>query len=159
MKSKTESKSLVSKASIASDLLTSMTGDELRGVAKAIGVPKGKNNKDAIRNLTKAIEAGGLQVKAVFTLSFKPADGSASRVTYFGKTMRTYISGPGQGDETWLTPDQAVGGSPVAPRTQPMPPTSPTSPPRFPAKGKTTTRVPRNCKNGQGPGSNPRALS
>ena len=49
----------------------------------------------------------------VCTVSFKPADGSASRVTYFGKTLRTYISGPGKGDETWLTPADAAPGSPA----------------------------------------------
>ena len=102
-----------SKAAAASVLLASMTRDELRAVAASINVPRGKNTSDTIKNLEKAVADGKLHFKASCTLSFKPDDGSASRVTYFGKTLRTYVSGPGKGDETWLTPANAVSGSPA----------------------------------------------
>ena len=102
-----------SKATVAAALLASMTRDELRAVATSINVPRGKNAKDTAANLSKAIADGKLHFKASCTLSFKPDDGSASRTTYFGKTLRTYVSGPGKGDETWLTPANAVGGSPA----------------------------------------------
>ena len=102
-----------SNASNFRPLFTSMSRNELRALATSLNVPRGKSNKDTIANLEKAIADGKANVKGVFTVSFKPADGSASRVTYFGKTLRTYVSGPGQGDETWLTPDNKVSGSPA----------------------------------------------
>lgn len=102
-----------SKATVAAALLASMTRDELRAVATKINVPRGKNAADTIKNLQQAVADGKLHFKGVCTLSFKPSDGSASRVTYFGKTLRTYVSGPGLGDNTWLTPAQAVSGSPA----------------------------------------------
>lgn len=107
------SKVKTSPALVAAPLLNSMTRDELRAVATSLNIPRGKNAKDTIANLSKAIADGKAHVKAVCTISFKPADGSASRVTYFGKTLRTYVSGPGKGDETWLTPAAAVTGSPA----------------------------------------------
>jgi hypothetical protein len=102
-----------SNPAIARPLLASMTRDELRAVATSLNVSRGKNAKDTAANLEKAIADGKAHVKAVCTISFKPADGSASRVTYFGKTLRTYVSGPGKGDETWLTPAAPVSGSPA----------------------------------------------
>ena len=102
-----------SAPAIARPLFTSMTRDEMRALATSLNVPRGKSNKDTIANLEKAIADGKAHVKAVCTVSFKPADGSASRVTFFGKTLRTYVSGPGKGDETWLTPSAAVTGSPA----------------------------------------------
>lgn len=102
-----------SKAAVVAVLLSSMTRDELRAVATEIGVPRGKNAKDTAANLQKAVADGKLNFKASCTLSFKPEDGSAPRKTYFGKTLRTYVSGPGKGDETWLTPANAVQGSPA----------------------------------------------
>ncbi len=102
-----------SPALVARPLLQSMTRDELRAVATSLNVKRGKNTSDTIKNLETAIAEGKAHVKAVCTISFKPADGSASRKTYFGKTLRTYVSGPGKGDETWLTPANAVSGSPM----------------------------------------------
>ena len=93
-------------------LFESMTREELAATAKSVGASVGKSRANTIANLTKAVAAGKANVKMVCTISFKPADGSASRVTYFGKTLRTYVSGPGKGDETWLTPVAAVTGSP-----------------------------------------------
>lgn len=111
MKNKSSVKT--SGASNAHTLLTSMTRDELRAVASKINVPRGKSTKDTVANLEKAIADGKLHFKASCTLSFKPDDGSAARVTYFGKTLRTYVSGPGKGDETWLKPEAAITGSPA----------------------------------------------
>ena len=108
-----KSKIATSKPTVAITLFESMTRDELRAVATSLNVPRGKNAKDTIANLTQAVADGKAQIKMVCTVSFKPADGSASRVTYFGKTLRTYVSGPGKGDEVWLTPAAAVSGSPA----------------------------------------------
>ena len=102
-----------SKSAIATPLFATMTHDELKAVATSLNVPVGKNVKATVSNLSKAIQEGKAHVKAVFTISFKPDDGSAPRKTHFGKTLRTYVSGPGNGDQTWLTPDAAVNGSPA----------------------------------------------
>ena len=106
------SKISTSKPTVAAPLFDSMSREELAATAKSLGVSVGKSRANTIANLTKAVAAGKANVKMVCTISFKPADGSASRVTYFGKTLRTYVSGPGKGDETWLTPVAAVTGSP-----------------------------------------------
>jgi hypothetical protein len=86
---------------------------ELASVCAALGIPKGKTKTSTVANLVKATASGKANVKMVCTISFKPKDGSASRVTHFGKTLRTYVSGPGDGDVTWLVPANAVPGSPA----------------------------------------------
>jgi hypothetical protein len=106
------SKVVTSKPNVALPLFESMTREELAATAKALGVGVGKSRANTIANLNKAVAAGKAQVKLVCTVSFKPADGSASRVTYLGRTLRTYVSGPGKGNETWLSPANAVVGSP-----------------------------------------------
>jgi hypothetical protein len=106
------SKIVTSKPTVAAPLFDSMSREELAATAKSLGVTVGKSRANTIANLTKAVADGKAQIKMVCTVSFKPADGSASRVTYFGKTLRTYINGPGKGDEVWLSPSAAVTGSP-----------------------------------------------
>jgi hypothetical protein len=104
------------KTSTAADtapLFNSMTREELATLAKALGVKTGKSKKDTIGNLFTAVDTKQAQVKMVCTVSFKPADCSASRVTHFGKTLRTYVSGPGLGNNIWLMPANAVTGSPA----------------------------------------------
>ena len=105
-------KIVTSKNTVAAPLFDSMTREELAATAKALGVPVGKSKAATIANLNKAVTANQAQVKMVCTISFKPADGSACRKTYFGRTLRTYVSGPGLGNDTWLTPANAVAGSP-----------------------------------------------
>ena len=106
-------KIITSKPTVAAPLFDSMSREELAATAKSLGVTVGKSRANTIANLTKAVAAGRAQIKMVCTVSFKPADGSASRVTYLGRTLRTYVSGPGKGDETWLNPAAAVTGSPA----------------------------------------------
>lgn len=109
-------KKVTSKATAASALLESMTRDQLRAVAKQVGTKTGKSVKDTVKNLEKAIADGKLHFKSVCTLSFKPTDGSASRQTYFGKTLRTYVSGPGEANTVWKDAASApVQGSPSDP--------------------------------------------
>jgi len=111
------SKIVISNPATVAPLLNSMTRDELRAVATSLNVPRGKNAKDTITNLMKAVAANKVQVKMDCTISFKPADGSKGRVTYFGKTLRTYVSGPGLGNFTYITPANPVEGSPAAPHS------------------------------------------
>jgi hypothetical protein len=112
-----KNKIVFATAAAALPLLDSMSRDELRELAKTIGVPTGKDKKNSIINLGQAIRDGKLHFKASCTLSVNPAkQGEPSqRVTYFGKNLRTYVSGPGKGNETWLTPQNAVKGSPSHP--------------------------------------------
>lgn len=107
------SKIATSKSAIAKPVLDTMTREDLAATAKALNVPVGKSKANTVANLCKAIDNGKAHFKAQCTLSFKPDDGSASRTTYYGATLRTYVSGPGKGNEVWLTPATATPGSPA----------------------------------------------
>lgn len=48
-------------------VMSAMTRDQLREVAKALNVPRGKDTKDVVKNLTDAITSG----KARMSLKFK----------------------------------------------------------------------------------------
>ena len=103
-----------SKAAIAAVVLASMTRDDLRAVAKAISIPTGKDRKDTEKNLTKAIEDGKLHCKLQTALTFKPADNSKDRETFYVSTLRTYVSGPGKGNEKlFCVPLPAKGSKPA----------------------------------------------
>ncbi len=115
--SKTTTSVKTAKAVNFRPLLASMSREELSATAKALNVPCGKSAKNTIANLETAIDEGKAHVKVVFTISFKPDDGSASRKTYFGKTLRSYVT-HGQGDQTWLVPENAAVGSPSEPLTE-----------------------------------------
>ena len=96
-------------------LLENLSAANLNSTAKALGVKSGKSKKATIENILKAGDAGAANLKVQFTVSFKPADGSAKRVTYLGANFRNYTSGPGEQDLVWLTPDNAAPGSPMSP--------------------------------------------
>ena len=116
MKSKNTVKT--SNSTIARPILATLTRDELRAIAKSRNIATGKSAANTLDNICKAIDKGELHFKAQCTVSFKPADGSAVRQAYFGKTLRTYVSGPGLGNDTWLVPANAVSGSPSDPNDQ-----------------------------------------
>ena len=99
------------KSAVPQAALETLSREELAAVAKSLGLPVGKSKSNSIANIVKAGAAGKVHFKTQFTVSFKPNGGS--RMTYFGKTMRNYVSGPGQSDETWLTPASATAGSPA----------------------------------------------
>src|SRR5260370_1214124 len=103
------------KPKIASHLFSTMTPDDLKAVAASLSIPTPKSLKTTLANLETAIAENKAHVKAVFTISFKPDDGSAPRKTHFGKTLRSYVSGQGESDNTWLMPANAVSGSPAEP--------------------------------------------
>lgn len=109
-----KTKIITSTAAASIPLFDTMSREELTQMAKTIGVPVGKSRMNTITNLTHAVREGKLHFKAHCTLSTNPAKQgeSSKRITYFGKTLRTYVSGPGKGNETWITPDAAVPGSP-----------------------------------------------
>ncbi len=78
------------KANIASPLLASMTREELRSVARVLGVPRGKNTKDTIANLTQAVADGKAQVKMVGYITTPVTPEQPFRKTLFVKKLRTY---------------------------------------------------------------------
>jgi hypothetical protein len=93
-------KAVTSPATTARPLLVSMTRDELRGVASAAGVKTGKSKEDTIANLQSAIGQNQVNVKLVATVSVNPEGGT--RKSFYIKTLRTYVSGTGRGDEVLL---------------------------------------------------------
>jgi len=103
-----------SKPNIALPVLETRSTGDLRATAKAAGVKVGKSKKDTIASLLAAIAAGTLHFKSQVTLSFKPEDGSASRQTFYGATLRTYTSGPGAENDVWHPATKPViSGSPA----------------------------------------------
>ena len=109
-----KSKINILKAAIAAVVLNSMTRDDLRAVASAINVPRGKNASDTIANLTQAVEDGKLNCKLQTALTFKPADNSKDRETFYVSTLRTYVSGPGKGNEKlFCVPLPSKAGTPA----------------------------------------------
>lgn len=88
-------------------LFATMSGDDLRATAKALGVKCGKSLKDTLANMVKAAKDGNVHVKSAWTISFKPADGQTPRQTFYSATARNYISGPGKGNEVHFAPSPA----------------------------------------------------
>ena len=108
-----ETRKYIMKTASFKPLLENLSAENLSATAKALGVKTGKSKKATIENLIKAGDAGAANLKVQFTVSFRPTDGSAKRVTYLGANFRNYTSGPGENDLVWLTPDAAVPGSPL----------------------------------------------
>ena len=109
-----KTKIITASAAAAIPFLDTLTREELSATAKATGIKVGKSKANTIANLTQAVREGKVHFKSHGTLSVNPAKQgeSSKRITYFGKTLRTYVSGPGQGNVTWLTPAAPVAGSP-----------------------------------------------
>jgi hypothetical protein len=105
-------KIVTSKSSVVRPLFESMSREHLASTAKALGVNVGKSKGNTVDNMVKATATGQAQVKVYYTISFKPADGSAQRRTFYSATLRTYVSGPGEGNAVQITPDNAIAGSP-----------------------------------------------
>jgi hypothetical protein len=108
-----KNKVITASAMAADELLYSMSRLEINAVATAVGIKIGKSKSDTVANLHNAIREGKLHLKSHCTLSVNPAKQGepTQRVTYFGKTLRTYVSGQGKGNETWITPANPVAGS------------------------------------------------
>jgi hypothetical protein len=101
----------MSKSIIASPVLETITAEDLAAASKALGIKVGKSKKATIAALLKAGDEGKVHFKSSLTISFKPDGGT--RTTFLGRTCRNYTSGPGENDVTWLTPANAVQGSPA----------------------------------------------
>ena len=96
-------------AALASPVLASMTREELRSVAKVLNVPRGKNGKDTLRNLTEAFAEGKAHVKVLgYIYAPAPADAPAGSrgATVFIKKLRTY-----KADKVLFAPPQ---GNPLS---------------------------------------------
>ena len=93
-----KNKKIMSKSNIASAALETASREELSILAKALNIAVGKSKASTLANLIKAGDEGKVHFKTQLTVSFKAKDGE--RLTYFGKTLRNYTSGPGFADET-----------------------------------------------------------
>jgi hypothetical protein len=70
--------------------LETMTRAELRAVATHLNVPRGKEKKNTIVNLTDAITLGLARFKLVFTIKTNPPAGGQFSRKLFIKKLRTY---------------------------------------------------------------------
>ena len=93
-------------ASLSYPVLASMTRDELRSVAKVLNVPRGRNGKDTLANLSNAIATGKAHIKVLgYIYAPAPADAPAGSrgATVFIKKLRTY-----KADKVLFAPPQGV---------------------------------------------------
>lgn len=104
-----------SKPNAAAPVLELQSREDLAATAKALGLTvTAKTSKKALVSaLVKAGDAGKAHFKMDLTISFKPEGGT--RTTFFGCRARNYVSGPGDGNQVWLTPANPVQGSPANP--------------------------------------------
>ena len=71
-----------------SDALNTLTREELRTLATNLNVPRGKEKKNTLANLAKAINDGQCQVKTVITIFSLPATQTPpSSYTRHGRTL------------------------------------------------------------------------
>lgn len=83
------SKSKTLLVALAAPILAAMTREELRTVARACNVPRGKDTKDTIANLQTAVADGKVHVKTlgyVYSATEKGERGNC----VFVKKVRTY---------------------------------------------------------------------
>lgn len=107
-------------------LFYNLSDRELEDTAVFLGVPLGANRADIILKLADAVVKGTANLKFACTISKPdPVDG---RMTVLGITFRTYVNKRGEGNKTWLMPEDAVYGSPnpddnlaLYPRVDPLP--------------------------------------
>lgn len=97
------SKSKTLLVSLATPIFASMTREELRIVARALGVPRGKNGKDTLANLQTAVAEGKAHVKTLgYVYAPSPltdAPAGTRGPCIFIKKLRTY-----KGDKTLFAP-------------------------------------------------------
>lgn len=76
-------KSILQSATIAT--LNSMSRDEVRALAKRLGIKRGRNRVDTINNLVLAQSAGVMHTKVKVEFCPKPENPDDYRVPVFGK--------------------------------------------------------------------------
>lgn len=79
----TTEKNLLSSATL--NALTTMTRDELRLLAKRLGIKRGRNRNDTIANLHLAHTAGIMHTKIKVEFCPKPEKPEDYRIPVFGK--------------------------------------------------------------------------
>lgn len=85
---KTKTKSNLTPVLIT--LLSTLSQSELRNVAAASQVPKGKSKTATMDNLIEAVEKGTLQFKIIGTLQIPPSETSSFKRPVLIKKLRTY---------------------------------------------------------------------
>ena len=76
-------KSILQSATLAT--LNSMTRDELRALARRIGIKRGRNRVDTINNLLLAQSGGVMHTKVKVEFCPKPENPNDYRIPVFGK--------------------------------------------------------------------------
>jgi hypothetical protein len=73
------------------EVLNSMTRDEVRALATHLNVPRGKDKKNTVANLSRALADGKARIKSIVTISTNPPDGSQyGGKVLFVKKFRSY---------------------------------------------------------------------
>ena len=99
---KTSKSPALNLTAIASVLLGSMTRDELRGTAKALGINRGRDAADTASNISLAIRSGVAGLKAVASIVIPPKGDVHYSRPVFIKKLRTY-----KGSKTLRSPAAA----------------------------------------------------
>ena len=72
------------------EVLNSMTRDEVRALATHLNVPRGKDKKNTVANLSRAIADGKARIKSLVTISANPPAGVSYTPPLFVKKFRSY---------------------------------------------------------------------
>ena len=72
------------------EVLNSMTREEVRALATHLGVKRGKDKKNTVANLARAVVDGKARIKTLVTISSPPLAGCAFGRTLFVKKFRSY---------------------------------------------------------------------
>jgi len=92
MKTNTKAKTTTSRIAIlqATEVLESMTRDEIRNLATHLGVKRGKDKKNTVQNILAAFRLGTARIKVFATISAAPAAGTTYGKTLYVKKFRSY---------------------------------------------------------------------
>lgn len=72
------------------EVLNSMTRDEVRALATRLNVPRGRDKKNTVAHLARALADGKARIKSIVTISELPPAGSTYGRPLFVKKFRSY---------------------------------------------------------------------
>ncbi len=76
---------------IAQHVLDGLTREQLRGIAVAVGAPRGRSKHNTVANLLSAVAAGTARIKSLVTITTPPPVGQTfGEKTLLIKKIRTY---------------------------------------------------------------------
>jgi len=85
------------------EVLNSMTRNELRSLAQSAGIPRGRDKKNTVAHLVRAVSDGKLHFKSLVSLTVPPVAPDSYGKTLFVKKFRSY-----KPDKTLVTPSHLL---------------------------------------------------